>query len=186
VPVTYGRLSHEQRKVLKKHVQGRVVHDLGAGTGFLARKIARMGAEKVIAVEKDKSMIDPQLVDHPRVVVKHGVFGCVACDDMDVGFVSWPYNQESPVLLGLLRHAKTVVYLGKNTDATSCGWHGLFESFLERRVLDYVPEKRNTLIVYGERLRKPRTLKSANGEERAALTQSLVAKWLKFEEVETR
>ena len=51
-----------------------------------------------------------------------------------------------------------VIYVGSNTSGNSCGTNALFAHFRERDVLAYVPERRNTLIVYGLRLPEPRAL----------------------------
>lgn len=174
---SYGRLSDDQTAVLAKRIEDRVVHDLGAGHCALALRLARLGAKKVIAVDK-KPM---PTVDDPRVETRQGFYGSVATDTIDVGFVSWPETKESIVLLQLLQHAVSVVYLGKNTDSTACGWPALFKSFLDRKVLAYVPERPNTLIVYGEKLKRPR---KPRGEEHAAISATAQARPLKFEEVE--
>jgi len=178
--VSYGRLSPEQADAVKAHVEGKVVHDLGAGLCELAVEIARLGAKKVIAVDKEPMPI----VDDPRVERRQGYFGCVAADVIDVAFVSWPQNQESIVLLRLLEYAESVVYLGSNTGGNACGWPGLFESFLHRRVAVYVPERPNTLIIYRERLKKPRKLEDAKGEEYTAITLWSQARPVRYEEAE--
>jgi len=175
--VSYGRLSDEQAKVLAKHIKGKVVHDLGAGLCELSVRLARLGAEKVIAVDKEPM----PTVDDQRVVRRHGFYGSVAADDIDVGFVSWPENRESIVLLRILEHATSVVLLSKNTDGSACGWSDLYKSFLLRKVLAYVPERPNALSIYGERLKSPR---KPLGEEYAAITHPSQMRPLRFEEAE--
>ena len=175
--MSYGHLSPAQSEALTPHVQGRVVHDFGAGSCELARKLVQLGAEQVIAIDKEKM----PCVDDPRVIQKHGYFGQAAADEIDVAFMSWPQNMESPVLLALVEHARTVVYLGKNTDGSSCGWPGLFESLLWRRLLVYTPERPNTLIIYGGKLKRRRR---PRGEERAAITIEEQVRPLKYETVE--
>ena len=59
-------------------------------------------------------------------------------------------------LLQLLARAETIVYLGKNTDGSMCGFPAVFEHMVGRRLLAYVPHFRNTLVVVGARLTEPR------------------------------
>jgi hypothetical protein len=54
-------------------------------------------------------------------------------------------------LLWLLSRFKTVIYLGKNTDGRACAWPGFFDEMSHRPVLDHIPDRRNTLIVWGKK-----------------------------------
>lgn len=83
-----------------------------------------------------------------------------------MAFVSWPANRPDEGLLTLLKRAATLIYLGKCTDGTCCGWPGLFTYFLSRELLVHVPDEYNTLFVYGGALETPRT---GEWEERAGL-----------------
>jgi predicted RNA methylase len=48
---TFGKLLPRQRRILSRVVNGRVVHDLGAGNCLLSKKLLNMGAAKVHAVD---------------------------------------------------------------------------------------------------------------------------------------
>jgi hypothetical protein len=78
--------------------------------------------------------------------------------EIEVAHLAWPVNHHSPGLLAVLRALPVVVYVGSNTSGNSCGTNALFAHFRERDVLAYVPERRNTLIVYGLRLPEPRAM----------------------------
>jgi hypothetical protein len=153
--------------MIKSIVAGRVVHDLGAGSGAMAELLVELGARKVILVDHDE---DEQRTPKGCERVTRSFFAFAAtAPKIDVAFVSWPPRIPAEVagLPTLCGCAETVIYLGKNTGGTACGSPELFEWFLRREVLHYIPENRNTLIVYGKvrglRTRLPR------GEELAGL-----------------
>jgi hypothetical protein len=76
--------------------------------------------------------------------------------------MSWPVNWRCG--LGTVAdYARKVIYLGKNTDGSMCGAMDLWCRLHKRVIHDYVPDRRNTLIVYG---RSP----CCYPEEHAALT----------------
>jgi len=166
-PWSWGQCSPKQRRVIKSIVAGRVVHDLGAGSGAMAELLVELGARKVILVDHDE---DEQRTPEGCERIARSFFAFAATvPKIDVALVSWPPTSadEVPGLPTLCGQAETVIYLGKSTDGTACGCPELFEWFLRREVLRYVPERRNTLIVYGKvrglRTRLPR------GEELAGL-----------------
>lgn len=143
----FGKLLPSMAERLEKHIRGQTVWDLGAGDMTLSRKLLQLGAAGVVAVDKERSL-------HP---VPKGVrflqdyFNAVqAPAQISVAFVSWPQNTHLPGLLELLQKSAVVVYLGKNTDGTSCGNRRMFEHFRSREVLEFVADPKNTLIVYGE------------------------------------
>lgn len=158
----YGKLSCAQADILRRHLGGRVVHDLGAGNLGLTRRLLDLGALSVVAVDKERL---PRLRD-PRIRCVSTTFEkCL--DTPDVAFVSWPSNRPLPGLVPLLHRAQLVIYLGKNTDGSACGHWTLFSSLLHREVLAYLPERENTMIVYGD---PGKTVREPLGEEMAALT----------------
>jgi hypothetical protein len=171
----FWHLTVEQEHALKAAVQGKVIHDLGAGDLSLSKEMIRFGARKVIAVEKE-------LQEFP-VPFSHKLFP-VSCYFHDykapiaTAVVSWPVNWETK-LVPLLERAKSIVYLGKNTDGSMCGTAEMFRHFLTRSLCAYVPSVENTLMVYGDKLD---TVRTPRGEEAAALT--LRKDWLTFEEAE--
>jgi hypothetical protein len=169
----YGRLSKKQLEALQPHVSGRHVHDLGAGNLELSKALLSLGAQKVTAI--DKIVMTPT---DPRIEVRKAYFHDL--DDLapDVAFISWPVNHDQPELFRVLRAATKVIYLGKNSDGTSCGHPTLFRDLLKRELLTYVPERDNTLIVGGRTLEVPR---EPTGEERANFSRETI---LQFDEVE--
>jgi hypothetical protein len=160
--VSNASISLEQREALREAVAGRVVHDLGAGDLKLSSKVLQLGAAHVVAVDKE---------DCPRRV-PHGITyrKCLFkdfLDPIDVALLSWPPNHGSYDLAKLVLRANRVVYIGKNTDGSVCGMPELFFSLIRRGILAYYPDRKNTLIVYGEHLPSPR---EPRGEEAAALS----------------
>lgn len=162
------RLNEKQLAALRPHVKGKKLHDLGAGDLAQARILARLGATLVVAVDKE------YLVPHTtskRIQYVRAYFDKYEAADIDNAFLSWPPNTTAYGLVGLVRQAKTIIYIGKNTDLTMCGDRKLWEYLITREVLEYVPDRRNTLIIYGSVLDKPRELK---GEERGALEGAVI------------
>lgn len=162
--VSYGRFNPSQRKTVGDLVKGRVVFDLGAGDLLLAKELIQLGASKVVAIDKDAPF--PWSGDR-RIEVRRDYFHQVKDTAIDVAFVSWPSNYVDWDLIRLVGQAETVVYLGKNTDGTSCGSVALFEHLLMRKLLAHVPDRSNTLLAYGEFVGVER---DRTGEELAALT----------------
>jgi len=159
----HGELSVDQRQALAPYVGGRAVCDLGAGNGDLSFiLLGELRAARVVAFDKQ-----PFTPPKGRVEVVTAYFTGVQDLAPDVAFVSWPINRAEYGLFKILRAAATVVYLGKNTDGFCCGHPDLFEDLLRRELLVYVPEPRNTLIVAGKLLKRPR---KPTGEERAGIS----------------
>jgi hypothetical protein len=169
----YGRLSKKQLEALRPHVKGRHVHDLGAGNLEMAKALLRLGAKRVTAIDKAEAV-----TTNPRIEVVKAYFHDLGDLTPDVAFVSWPVNHDQPGLFRVLRAATKVIYLGKNSDGTSCGHPTLFRDLLNRELLTYVPERENTLIVGGQTLMVPR---EPTGEERANFSTSTI---LQYDEVE--
>jgi len=162
--MSYGHLNSEQLKVLTQYTKGKVVHDLGAGELELARVMRKHGARKVVAIDKEyiPSSTDPH-IEIVRVLFRDyaDVVGPI-----DVALLSWPQNNPNSGLLLLIERAHTVIYLGKNTDGSMCGWPGLYWSFMARELLAYVPDRKNVLAVYGKQLDH---LRQPTGEELAGV-----------------
>lgn len=161
----YGTLTDQQLEVLGRFVTGQVVHDLGAGDLALSRTLLLQGAEKVYAVDKALPRKSPD----PNIVLVPGYFHHYPAVPT-VAFVSWPSNYADMGLVRVVERSQRVIYLGCNTEGTSCGSLMLFEHLCQREVLAHIPDRQNTLIVYG-----PATVsRKPLGEERAALTPSRV------------
>ena len=161
--VPYGVFMTGQREAIRGVVRGREVHDLGAGDLMLSHELLRMGASKVVAIDKEAPR---SLKGDSRIQVIEGYFHAYK-GDIDVAFMSWPQNYNDEGILRLIERAGTVVYLGKNTDGSACGSLRMFEHLVGRELLAHVPDRANTLIVYGKPLEEPR---EPVGEEMAALT----------------
>lgn len=145
--MSYGRLSDAQRAALRDAVVGEVVHDLGAGACTFSDILVELGATKVYAV--DKSIWAPPT--SPKVEVVETYFMAYTGPAPEVAFLSWPDNHPLVGLLQLLSKCRKVIYLGKNTEGTSCGWPGLFEELATREILVHLPAPKNTLTVYSDR-----------------------------------
>jgi len=171
----YGVLFEEQSVILGPYVQGETVYDLGCGDLSLSYELLMLGAAHVVAVDKERC---PRPKD-PRVELLRAYFHEVVASPK-VSFLSYPANYPMQGLLEILARSQTVVYLGRNTDGTACGTVAVFQHFLQRELLAYVPVRKNTMIIYGsyDPLREPR---APRGEELAALTKHRA---LSYDEVE--
>lgn len=161
----YGRLNERQRKAVSKHIRGKVIHDLGAGDLGLSTELLRLGAAEVYAVDKEDT---PRFLPR-RLHYKSAYFNEIT-SRMDTVFLSWPTNHEAH-LLPHLAQAQTLIYLGKNTDGTSCGTPALFRAMIRRDLLDYEPDKHNCLVIVGRCLETPR---EPTGEELAGMSHELL------------
>lgn len=151
----HGRPSSGQLAAIQRHVQGKVVHDLGAGPVLeMAHELLNQGANYVFAIDREAM----ELPRSSRIRREHVAFQDYEKRNpkIDVAFVCWPQNILSYPLQRLCFNAKTVIYLGKNTDGTCCGHPVMFKDFLYRELLEYVPHRMNTLCIYGEHSKTPR------------------------------
>lgn len=169
--IPFDNLSPMQRVHLQHVVEGRTVHDLGAGDLTYAHDLTIIGASHVVAIDKE-----PVSNPFAEVTFQHKRFVDVQ-DDIDIAFISWPANYVNHIEVPASR-ARTIVYVGKNTDGTACGPAALFDTMLHRKLIAYIPERRNTLIICEGVLARPRP---ATGEEYAALNDH---KLWSFDEVE--
>lgn len=108
---------------------------------------------------------------HPLLTLHQGLFaeslGVIRDFKPTVAHVSWPANYPTG-LVKILTGIPTVIYVGCNTDGTACGDRALFQYMLTRKLVKYLPDRRNTLIVVTRLLDAPR---DATYEEKAALDQ---------------
>jgi hypothetical protein len=163
--MAYGVLDSRQKKALRALIKGKKVHDLGCGDQSLSDALVSMGAKQVIAV--DSHPFGQPVLAVTTVKSSFSDYAATSPEpEIDIAFVSWPVNRSEPGLLSLVMRAKIVAYLGKCTDGTCCGWPMLFQHFLGRELLTYVPESLNTLCIYGSEIKVPRT---GELEERAGL-----------------
>lgn len=161
---SYYNLTDGQADYLRGIVAGKVVADLGCGDGSLSATMAGMGASVVHAV--DKSPVD---IRHRGVVFHQSYFDRWEMPEgVQVAVVSWPHNSGLPGIPKLLREVPDVIYIGKNTDGTSCGSRAMFSLLTRRTPLRYLPDQRNVMIHYGS---VPRPDRALHHEEIAAFTQ---------------
>lgn len=175
-----GQLSKTQSAGLRGHVQGKKVYDLGSGTGELSFELVDLGAASVVAVDKENYNVKSTAqITVVRQYFRDFHVGLI--EDPEVVFLSWPANRFDEGLLSIVRRAAVVIYLGKNTDGTMCGWPGLFNHFVQRQLLLYLPDRTNTLIVLGSVVgeRLPR------GEERAGIDIYSSRTWYTYDQVES-
>jgi len=115
---------------------------------------------------------------HPQIEVIHGYFADFM-DSVDVAFVAWPTNSRAiDGLVEILERASVVAYVGCNTGGTACGTPGFFQHLLQRELLAYEADRRNTLIVCGRRMDKAR---EPQGEEKAGIDSDTL---YEYDEVE--
>ncbi len=169
----FGRLNDKQAQTVRRFVEGRTVHDLGAGSLSLARDLIGLGAEKVVAVdchfpERVRKTAKVEMVQRAFADFE----GCP-----EVAVVSWPVNWAGIGLADILAKTPIVLYLGTNTGGTACGGDDLWGHLTRREVLAYVADRENTLIAYGA----GQVRRMLYGEELAALDTSRM--WM-FEEAE--
>ncbi len=163
--MAYGRLNLKQELALGLHIDGALVHDLGAGDLSLAADLLRMGAKQVVAIDKDPyhkkapqgiTPITCRFEDYPAPV--------------HTAFVSWPREHFDMGLLDICRRAHTVIYVGSNTRGNACGFLRLWQHLATRQVLAYVPDEYNSLVIYSSARDSRRYLP----EEYAAIFQDKI------------
>lgn len=149
--MSHGSLSPAQRQMVQAHVSGKTVHDVGAGDLLLAKSLLNLGAAHVIALEKERMPARIKGITPVR-----GSFHEYR-EPIQTAFVSWPVNWWDKGLLNLIERSEVVLYLGSNLDGLMCGFQRMWEHLSEREVLGHVPDRANTLIVYGpnSEVRKP-------------------------------
>lgn len=163
--MSWGGLTPEQELQVQENVRGRVVWDLGAGDCTISLQILAWGASRVVAV--DVKPAPHGLPQDPRLTYVQTLFRDWGPEESaEVVFLSWPDNRELPGLVELCDRAPRVLYLGRNTDFTTCGFPRLFEHFRSREVEAMVRHPANDLIVYGPR----RVTRAPVPEETAALS----------------
>jgi len=137
------RFSEQQQEALRPFVEDRVVHDFGAGDLSVTLGLVPLGARRIVAIDRFR-MTDPMVPHFERLTCYFHDFH----DPVDTAFMSWPINHDCG-LTEIAQRSRTVIYMGKNTDACACGTPKLFRSLVRRKVLAHVPDFINTLIVYG-------------------------------------
>lgn len=174
---SFGKLSAAQAEIVSRVVRGRTVHDIGAGEHALSRQLIDLGAREVVAIEAASKQYGRLEYGTPyeaitAVPVSFRQYGRMTksaksfaraeggrplgpAKPIQIAFVSWPTPEDSKFkthsdysILGIVRRAPVVIYLGSNMDGTMCGSRKLYEHLSRRKVLAHEPNKQNTLIVY--------------------------------------
>jgi len=187
----HGGFTGAMIKVLKPFLR-RGPHILypGSGHGQKAHFLCECGAKKVTCIEKEVHVLNassvynkstiPCVVDYVQNVPEK------LYDQADMVLLSWvqpytfPCNRETFERLDKVDH---LIYLGKNTDGTACADPILFSYLLTREVLHYVPDRVNTMIVYGPNKTPDR---SPYPEEYAGLNREMgILLYAEIEKVES-
>lgn len=147
--------------MLEPFVKDQSILDLGAADLEGSELMLELGARDVLAVDRSSMPAPSSSRIETRVTQFHQLEETRPVV-LASWIVNWPVNIEP-----LLGAAERVVSISKNTDASACGYPGMWTHLCRRELLLYVPECRNTLTVYGPRvIERPPT-----GEEFAALNQ---------------
>lgn len=141
---SWGRLSERQQEFISRTLAGQEVTDLGCGFGSLAIDLLRLGASRVVAIDS----LQPRESFPEGITFVRADYNKIQRLPTEIVFLSWPSERGSPPA-ELLVQAPMLVYLGKNTDNVICGDGQLWRHMLSRPVLAYVPDKWNSLLVYG-------------------------------------
>lgn len=156
-----SRFSTAQEAAVAPYVHGQRVMDLGAADLALSHVLMAMGAQDVLAVDRERMPIPQTPKIHTLVDYFHNVE-----ETRPVVFASWIVNWDVGIERQL-RAATHVIVVSKNTDCSACGYTGMWEILRGRGVLVYLPERANVVTVYGPEQAE----RAPTGEEFAALNQ---------------
>jgi hypothetical protein len=142
----WGSFPRAFRKAVRPYIKNQRVVDLGCGDCERADILLGMNPEAIVGVDQD-----PPCKTSVLTIMGYfdQVFEKVLEFKPTVAHVAWPSNHYSPGLVPLLEMVPTVIYVGSNVGGTACGGSDLWEYVTTRKVLLYLPERRNSLIVYG-------------------------------------
>lgn len=173
---TYGSLMSWQEDRLRPFVRGRRLVDYGCGNLEFTLQVLGLGARHVLAYDKERAVVPAEL--RHRLSFTQGCY-LDRPPSTRTAIVSWPYNTDTGIDLRL-HTAPRVIYVGRNTGGTVCGYVDFWLELFRREVLCYAPDEHNVLIVYGDYLEKRRKLKP---EEYAAIAQR---SYLTYEDAHAR
>ena len=166
----YGTFPSNFCKAIAPFIKGQRLVDLGSGDMGRTDVLRLLDPAVILAVDKEPRGPAPEL--HPTIIPLQGYFKdvlkTIEVFAPTVAHIAWPINNPMPGLIEILELVPTVVYVGCNTDGSSCGDIPLFKYMLTRALTLYLPEQQNSLIVLGGKLKTPR---SPTPEEDAALNQ---------------
>jgi hypothetical protein len=151
------RASEEQIEMVLSYCKGKSVVDFGSGNlewSFFLAESLMPDQKTVLSIDRydpPASYVAPGYLSY-NLLCKRSYFVDMTPKDVagyDVGFISWPPCYNTHNLPELLDTFDLVIYQGCNVRGNACGSELLWESFLRREVLEYIPKLNNTLIVYG-------------------------------------
>jgi hypothetical protein len=143
-----SRINISKRLLIEPYVRDRVVHDFGAGDLGEAMMLLALGAHHIHAIDRHEMPEPPRAPWRVTRHVQH--FSDWQHEGfIDVAFVSYPVNWDMG-LARLLRQARTVIYHGKCTDGTMCGYEEMWRHLMQRQVLAHEHNPVGTLIIYGK------------------------------------
>lgn len=176
--MTFGSIVSDFIEPIQSTVKGKVVIDVGAGDLSLSKQLLKLGAKKIIAV--DKQLPSKTSVQGIELVPSYFHEFVRTRKRWDVAFISWPVNWEIEGLVPIIHRSETVILLSKNTDGTACGFKHMWQTLARREIEYAIPHIRNWLHIYSGEVDEPRKL---TGEEEAALdTMEEYAYWSKLDE----
>ena len=167
------RLSDKQLDHLEEYVKDSSILDLGAADLEGAQLMLELGARDVLAVDRFE-MPKPS---SSRITTKTTQFQYLE-ETRPVVLASWIVNWQVDIEK-FLEAADVVISISKNTDGSACGYRGMWEHLRRREVLLHLPERQNTLTVYGPK----HEIRPPTGEEVAVLWPYPMRMW-SFEEAE--
>jgi hypothetical protein len=153
------RLNEEQLEALEPFVKDQSILDLGADDLEGSELMLEMGARDVLAVDRHQMPTPSSSKITTRVTYFHNLQ-----EVRPVVLASWIVNWQVNITEHLAA-AKTVISISKNTDASACGYTGMWEHLRRRELLLHLPARQSTLTVYGPRFVE----RGPTGEEFAAL-----------------
>lgn len=164
-----GKPTDNQWRLICEAVNDRHVHDFGSGEGGITHMLSKHAAT-VVAVDKNNVFArSGSSVSNIEWIEAWFEDYNTRCDEVDVAFISWPLNHRDVALYSLLKRARTIIYLGKNTDGIVCGFPDMFRMFAWRDLLAHIPDRHNTLLILGDPLQRVQE-RDLTGEEYAGLT----------------
>jgi hypothetical protein len=169
--MNYSRLTPEMKRVLSQTATGEV-WDLGSGPfpGVFWEGIPQREERRVTAIDKtpfrNTKGVTPMKATFLDAQTLLG--------QADVALLSWPVNWRTPGLIPLLERADTLIYIGKNTCGTACGWPLLYQYFLSRELILELPDRMNTMLVLGAPL-SPGEVRKATPTEASGMQDELLS-----------
>ena len=201
-------ITREQCELLRKHVAGKRVEELGAGNGELSMLMAELGAESVTMIErkfranfqlpfflkgKEHWRIQTDSITAIQTTFEKYVGEAFVGEPPEVVVTRWPVNVADMYMCLLTARANAaLIYIGSNTNNNASGGPDFWFQCRNRALLDYLPAFDNTMIVYkGFFDSMPfvpgriGALRRLCGEEYAALLNWDGGRMLTWEEAET-